>query len=152
MGAALAVKVLVGVAAIPIGLLFLMPRSRRGVRDLAVAVGSAVVVIVVSTVPWGVARVIDQSVTYHTRGPRLETVHEQFNKLMTTLPDRDLALVVAVLIGLFATAFATHQPHGDGSWAAFDRRTKDTWIVVAWLVPLLVLLVFEKNMWRPHSR
>ena len=24
------------------------------------------------------------------------------------------------------------------------------WIVLAWLVPLLVLLVFEKNMWRPH--
>jgi 4-amino-4-deoxy-L-arabinose transferase-like glycosyltransferase len=144
MGAALAVKVLVAVAAIPIGLLFVLTRGRRGVRDLAVAVGAAVVVIVGSTLPWGVSRVIDQSITYHTKGPRLETIHQQFNKLVTTLPSRDLPLVAAVVIGLLAATLA------GGSAAPRRSATRDVWIVVAWLVPLLVLLIFEKNMWRPH--
>jgi 4-amino-4-deoxy-L-arabinose transferase-like glycosyltransferase len=145
MGAALAVKVLVAVAAIPIGLVFVLSRGRRGARDLASAVGAAVVVIVVSTLPWGISRVVDQSFTYHTKGPRLETVHQQFNKLVTTLPSRDLPLVAAVVIGLIAGAVAARR--GLRAPAAASR---DVWIVVAWLVPLLVLLVFEKNMWRPH--
>ncbi|MDQ1535288.1 MAG: hypothetical protein QOF28_3049 [Actinomycetota bacterium] len=143
MGAALAVKVLAAVAAIPIGLLFLL--ARRG-RDLALAVAAAVVVLVVTTVPWGVSRVIDQSVTYHTDAPRLETVGEQFNKLVTTLPSRDLALLVAVVLGLVAAGFARRRGRGDEQSAT----ARDVRIVVAWLVPLLVLLVFEKNMWRPH--
>ena len=178
MGAALAVKVLVAVAAIPIGLIFVLERGRRRMRDLATAVAAAVVVIVVSTLPWGVSRVIDQSVTYHTKGPRLETVHQQFNKLVTTLPSRDLPLVAAVVIGLLAAAVATHEapaaepaPPGVGAarrprrvggtrrrrarrWAPLSplgsANTLDVWIIVAWLVPLLVLLIFEKNMWRPH--
>jgi 4-amino-4-deoxy-L-arabinose transferase-like glycosyltransferase len=179
MGAALAVKVLVAVAAIPIGLVFLFPRSRRGARDLAAAVAAAVVVIVAATLPWGVSHVIDQSVTFHTNGPRLETIHQQFNKLVTTLPSRDLPLVAAVVIGLLAAALTartgtpeatTAEPATPGVGAARRLRrvggtrrrraqrwaplstaaTRDVWIVVAWLVPLLLLLVFEKNMWRPH--
>jgi 4-amino-4-deoxy-L-arabinose transferase-like glycosyltransferase len=142
MGAALAVKVLAAVAAIPIGLLFVL--ARRG-RDLALAVAAAVVVLVATTVPWGVSRVIDQSITYHTDAPRLETVGQQFNKLVSTLPSRDLALLVAVVLGLVAAVVASRRGRGHGPVA-----TRDVWIVLAWLVPLLVLLVFEKNMWRPH--
>jgi Dolichyl-phosphate-mannose-protein mannosyltransferase len=150
MGAALAVKVLVAVAAIPIGLVFLLSRdvARRG-RDLAAAVAAAVVVIVVTTIPWGASRVVDQSVTYHTKAPRLETVHEQFNKLVTTLPSRDLVLLVAVVFGLAAAAFVRRGERRDTP-AATPGTTLDVWIVIAWLVPLLILLVFEKNMWRPH--
>ncbi|HEY5012785.1 MAG TPA: glycosyltransferase family 39 protein, partial [Acidimicrobiia bacterium] len=105
MGAALAVKVLVAVAAIPIGLVFLAasqhPVARRA-RDLATAVGAAAIVLAVSTLPWGVSRVVDQSVSYHTKAPRLETVHQQFDKLVSTLPSRDLPLLVAVVVGLLA--------------------------------------------------
>jgi len=143
MGAALAVKALAAVAAIPIGLVFVL--ARRG-RDLALAVAAAVVVLVVTTVPWGVSRVIDESVTYHTDAPRLESVGEQFNKLVTTLPSRDLALLVAVVLGLVAAAVARRRGREDEPAA----NARDVWIVLAWLVPLLVLLVFEKNMWRPH--
>ncbi len=179
MGAALAVKVLVAVAAIPIGLIFLLERGRRGVRDLATAVGAAIVVIVASTLPWGISRVIDQSITYHTKGPRLETVHQQFNKLVTTLPSRDLPLVAAVVIGILAAVLVAPEVSTDGSpapgvgaarrprqaggtrrrrarrgrllsSATTGDRARDVWIIAAWLVPLLVLLVFEKNMWRPH--
>ena len=144
IGAALAVKVLVAVAAIPIGLIFLaeagMTLGRR-VRALVVAVVAAVIVIVVTTVPWGTSRVVDQSVTYHTKAPALETLHQQFNKLVSTLPSRDLPLLAAVVIGLIAGAVAGRRSKG---------TTRDVWIVVAWLVPLLLFLVFEKNMWRPH--
>jgi 4-amino-4-deoxy-L-arabinose transferase-like glycosyltransferase len=146
MGAALAVKLLVVVAAIPIGLVFALPRdvARRG-RDLASAIAAALLVIVAGTLPWGASRVIDQSVTYHTKGPRLETVHQQFNKLVTTLPSRDLPLLVAVAFGLVAGALATR--HGRrGS----PETTRDVRIALAWLVPLLALLILEKNMWRPH--
>jgi 4-amino-4-deoxy-L-arabinose transferase-like glycosyltransferase len=143
MGAALAVKVLAAVAAIPIGLVFLLARRTR---DLAVAVAAAVIVIVVTTVPWGVSRVIDQSVTYHTDAPRIESVGQQFNKLASTLPSRDLALIVAVVLGFVAAAVA--RPRGGARPPG--ATTNDVAIVLAWLVPLLVLLVFEKNMWRPH--
>lgn len=150
MGAALAVKLLVAVAAIPIGLVFVLARglSRRG-RDLALAVAAALAVLVVTTLPWGVSRVIDQSVTYHTDAPRIESVGEQFNKLTSTLPSRDLPLLVAVVLGLVAAAIATRRaPDTERRESAATAR--DVWIVLAWLVPLLVFLVFEKNMWRPH--
>jgi 4-amino-4-deoxy-L-arabinose transferase-like glycosyltransferase len=149
MGAALAVKVLAAVAAIPIGLLFLLSHRRRGVRDLAVAVAAAIGVLVVATVPWGVSRVIDQSVTYHTDAPRLETVGEQFGKLVSTLPNRDLPLIVAVVLGFVAAAMASRTGRRSGDAVSVAAR-RDTLIMLAWLVPLLVLLVFEKNMWRPH--
>jgi 4-amino-4-deoxy-L-arabinose transferase-like glycosyltransferase len=144
MGAALAVKVLVAVAAIPIGLIFL---AAHRTRDLALAVAAAVVVLVAATVPWGVSRVYDQSVKYHTDAPRIESVGSQFNKLVTTLPSRDLALLVAVVLGFVAAALVRRRgmtPNEPSSTA------RDVRIVLAWLVPLLVLLVFEKNMWRPH--
>jgi hypothetical protein len=147
MGAALAVKVLVGVAAIPIGLLFLVAGdapTRRRVRDLAIAVGTAVVVMVLTALPWGVHRVIDQSVTYHTKAPRLESVGQQFDKLVSTVPSRDLPLVVAAVIGLVAAAVVARRR------GVPAPNARDVWIVVAWLVPLVVLLIVEKNMWRPH--
>ena len=146
MGAALAVKVLVAVAAIPIALLFLLASTpvRRRVVELAAAVATAVVVIVASTLPWGVHRVIDQSVTYHTKAPALETVGEQFNKLVSTVPSRDLPLLVAVVVGLVAAAVGARRR---GTAPANGR---DVAIVLAWFVPLTLLLVFEKNMWRPH--
>ena len=147
MGAALAVKLLVAVTAIPIGLLFVLPRDvTRRWRDLAAAVAAAAAVLVVTTLPWGVSRVIDQSVTYHTDAPRIESVGQQFNKLVSTLASRDLALIVAVVLGFVAAAYARRRG-GDRQPGA---TTNDVAIVLAWLVLLLVLLVFEKNMWRPH--
>lgn len=146
MGAALAVKVLAAVAAIPIGLVFVLSRegARRG-RDLALAVAAALTVIVAATLPWGVSRVIDQSITYHTDAPRLETIGHQFTKLLSTLPNRDLALLVAVVLGFVAAASTRRRGE-----RAPGSTTPDVWILLAWLVPLLVFLVFEKNMWRPH--
>jgi 4-amino-4-deoxy-L-arabinose transferase-like glycosyltransferase len=145
-GAALAVKVLVATAAIPIFLLFVLAAepARRRIGDLAVATGGAVAVIVVSTVPWGVRRVVDQSVTYHTKAPRIESIGSQLDKLLSTVPTRDLPLLAAAVIGLVATALAARR-HG-----ATDTRGRDVVVVLAWLVPLVVLLVVEKNMWRPH--
>lgn len=153
MGAALAVKVLVAVAAIPIGLVFLAATTgtaatvdaHRRVRDLAIAVGAALVVIVGSTLPWGVHRVVDQSVTYHTKAPRLESVGEQVDKVFSTVPSRDLPLLAAVVIGVGFACFA-RQRRSDGAPPA----NRDVAIVLAWLLPLLALLIFEKNLWRPH--
>ncbi len=150
MGAALAVKVLVGLAAIPIGLVFLIAR-RTG--DLAAAVAAALALLVVATVPWGASRVVDQSITYHTKAPRLETVGEQFDKLATTLPSRDLPLLAAVLLALLATLAArrgaTVATRGAVRAGAVGSH-QDVLLVLAWLIPLALLLVFEKNMWRPH--
>ena len=49
-------------------------------------------------------------------------------------------------LGLVAAAIASRRGAGDEPVGT----TRDVSIVLAWLVPLLVLLVFEKNMWRPH--
>lgn len=152
MGAALAVKVLVAVAAIPIGLVFVATvalDTRRRVRDLAIAVVAAIVVIAGGTLPWGVHRVVDQSITYHTKAPRLETVHEQFDKIVSTVPSRDLPLLAAVVIGAVFAVVARRRRNA-AKPAASPAANHDVAIVLSWLLPLLALLIFEKNLWRPH--
>jgi hypothetical protein len=135
MGAALSVKALLVTAAIPVGWWLW---SHRRVRDFSIAVAGALAVGLAATLPFGFTDVWDQSVTYHSESEYLYGPGEQFSKLVSTLVDRDLPLLVALALGMFVALRAG---------ARFDREDV---VVVVWLVAGVLFLVFEPAMFRNH--
>jgi len=135
MGAGLSVKALVVTAALPVGWWLW---SHRRARDLAAAVGAAVAVGVAATAPFGFGPVWEQSVEYHRDSEYLYGPGEQFNKLCSTLVDRDLPLLVAV--GLALVFVARRRA----------RLRSDDAVLGAWLLASVLVLVFEPAMFRNH--
>lgn len=135
MGAALSVKALLITAAIPVGWWLW---SHRRVRDFAVAVAGAIAVGLAATLPFGFSDVWDQSVSYHSESEYLYGPAAQFSKLVSTLVDRDLPLLVALALGAVV---------------AIRARTggrSDDVVIVAWLIAGVAFLVFEPAMFRNH--
>ncbi|MGQ0824787.1 MAG: ArnT family glycosyltransferase [Actinomycetota bacterium] len=132
MGAAMCVKLLVVVAAIPVGWYLW---SHRRARDFALAVGAAFAVAVAATIPFGFSDVWEQSVSYHRDSEYLYGPGEQLGKLVTTLLDRDLPLLAVVALGIAM-----------GS----RRRSPGTAVLGAWALVTAAVLVFEPAMFRNH--
>jgi 4-amino-4-deoxy-L-arabinose transferase-like glycosyltransferase len=139
MGAALTVKVIVVPVALAVGWWLW---THRRPRDFGVAVGSAIALGFVLTIPWGFGPVWDQSVAYHRESRYLYGPVEQTEKLVTTLLSRDLPLIAALLLGCVAAAIA-----GKAQRRPLDA---DTVAVLAWLGAGTLLLVFEPAMFRNH--
>ncbi len=139
LGAALAVKPLVGAALIPIGWWM---GARRRVDHMLVAAAAAVVVWFATAVPWGLGRVWRQSITYHTgKGPEYSKLF-QLRKLTSLLALRDGILVAAVVLGIIAAAMgATH--------VAVSRR-RDATMLAIWTGVVAVVLVLEQAMFANH--
>ena len=154
MGAALCVKLLVLPAAIPIGVLWLGRRPRR-VRDSVVAVGAAVFVGLASALPWGVARVWEQSVAYHRDSERLRSYGGNAWTLLQTLAERD-PFVLAAAVAAGATALVVGWRHRHGMSVGPPPPGGDValgtalWMLVPWVAAQAVFLVAEPAMWRPH--
>jgi hypothetical protein len=146
MGAALCIKAVVVVTALPVGLLLLSHRRMRGLRDLGIAVGAAVGVGIVATLPFGFSKVWEQSVDYHRGAERLESMGAQLNKLVSTAFARDLPLLVAIALGFFATWLAVHR----GEPGPDAQRRTDTIVVLVWLALACLVLVVEPTMFRNH--
>jgi 4-amino-4-deoxy-L-arabinose transferase-like glycosyltransferase len=152
-GAAVSIKALTVPAVIVAGLIVLL--SHRRVRDAVTAAGIAAAVYVLLALPWGIGRVWDQSYSYHESARRVNTSLEALHKILSTLWDRDLLVVVALALAAGALAVRsfvrrrradtpTGTPAGHG-----DMR-----IVVAglllWAALVVALLVWEPAMWRAH--
>ena len=94
VGAACAVKLLVGPVVLVVGLLLW---NRRRPRQLLAAAVAAVAVPLALAAPWGYARVYDQSVRYH-REARRYSVGDAAWRIVTTLLERDLFVVVTAVV------------------------------------------------------
>jgi len=138
VGAAIAVKPLVGTALVPIAWWMY---TRRRPREMATATATAIIVWLATALPWGLGRVWDQSITYHTgKGPQYTKLF-QLGKLTSLVPLRDGIVVIAVVLGVVATI------------AGLGRsRTKhaDVVVVVVWLAFAAFVLVFEKALFANH--
>jgi hypothetical protein len=154
-GAAMSIKPLTAPAVVVAGLVVLLAdagtdRGRRaGLRDAATAVGAAVAVYLVAALPFGIADVWDQSVTYHEDARPTNSPAGALHDLVSTLWDRDKLVVVAV--GLAAVTFVVRLVCRRRAGRPADHTLG---VVVAflalWSVLVVALLVFEPALWRAH--
>lgn len=143
LGAGLSVKSLLLPAAVPVGLVLL--RGPR--RHLLQAVGAAIAVGLVSALPWGLADVWDQSVDYHLDAAGERTPLANTGKVLSTLVDRDLPVVVVAALALGATVLAGRRSRTrDGGRVRDDGRL----LLLAWLGATVAVLLVEHPLWRPH--
>jgi 4-amino-4-deoxy-L-arabinose transferase-like glycosyltransferase len=153
VGAAVAAKALAAPAGIAVALLAL---SRRRYRDLAFAVGAAVVVPLGAALPWGLERVWDQSVAYNRNASRLTSYPGALTKVFHTLTDRDPYVLVAAALALCVVAIGwlgwsrAARPTSPGADAQRPLLFRPAAILVVWLGLELALLVYEPAFWRPH--
>lgn len=177
LGAALSTKSLEAPILVPVALVLLAPflsAARR--RTLArtalwhgvVAAGASVAVFLVVSVPLGLAEVWDQSVVYRSDAAADRDIGANAVKLVTTLWDRDLAVLfigaVALVCGVLARRrtgsarvvaidedvdWASQRrwsPGADADWSPSGRL-----LVVSWLALTVVwLVVVVSPLWRPH--
>jgi hypothetical protein len=138
MGAALSVKSLLLAAAVPVGLVLW-----RRPRHLVVAVAAAVAVGLAAALPWGLADVWDQSVTYHLEAAGSRTPGANAAKVVSTLGDRDLPLLLALAAAVLVVAWVRVRPR-----AAPEPGTG--MLLAAWLAATAAVLVLEHPLWRNH--
>jgi 4-amino-4-deoxy-L-arabinose transferase-like glycosyltransferase len=147
-GAAASIKAL-SVPAVVIAGTVLLLTSRR-LREPALAAGVAVAVYVVSALPWGLDRVWEQSFSYHNDARRLSARPDAAWKVITTLWDRDLFLVVALVLALATFVVArlagTPAPRLDGKPPIGIVVT----VLALWAALVFAVLVWEPALFRAH--
>lgn len=154
-GAALAVKsllVIPGLAAAGIWILL-----RRRARDWALIPAVSVVTVLAASLPWGLSRVYDQYVRYHTDAVADRPIGANASKLVTTLFERDTPLLVAALIVALAVVAAwsarrrarsTEATVADDADPTAERAP--AFPVVVWFVTVVAVVLTESPMWRNH--
>lgn len=159
-GAAVSIKALTVPAVVVAGLVVLL--SHRRVRDAATAAGIAVAMYVLLALPWGIGRVWDQSYSYHQLARRVNTPLEALHKIVSTLWDRDVLVVVALALAACALVVRSVARRRAGTRIGTRASTRastragehDLRIVVAglllWIALVVALLVWEPAMWRAH--
>jgi 4-amino-4-deoxy-L-arabinose transferase-like glycosyltransferase len=148
-GAAASIKALSVPAIVIAGVVLLL--ARRRVWDAALAAAVAVGVYLVTALPWGFGRVLDQSFTYHNDARQLHTRPDAAWRVITTLWERDLAVLVALGLALamyLVTRFtgAPRVPHDDGT----PRLGIVVAVLALWAVLVFALLVWEPALFRAH--
>jgi hypothetical protein len=161
LGAALAVKSLLVAAAVPVGLVLL-----RRPRHLAAATGAAVAVGLAAALPWGLADVWDQSVTYHLEAAGDRTPGANAAKVLSTLVDRDLLVLMTMAAAAMALVWARFRqrpsrfsdlvaasgPSGPiGATRSHEGAEAGvSAVVTCWLVAAAAVLLLEHPLWRNH--
>ena len=166
-GAAVSIKALSVPALAAAGALLLCSGSlptRTRARDAATAAGTAVGVYVLAALPWGVARVWEQSYSYHEQSARENTHAAAAWKIVTTAWDRDLAVLAALALAVLALAGTTlgvsrlsrrsapdAPPH---ERSGVREESRDARLIVAvlvgWVALVFALLVWEPALLRAH--
>jgi 4-amino-4-deoxy-L-arabinose transferase-like glycosyltransferase len=150
LGAGLVAKALAAPAGLAVALLLL---SRRRPRDLAYAVGAAVVVVLGAALPWGLGRVWDQSVVYNRDASRVTSYPGAVTKALHTLVDRDPIVLVAAglaVVMLVLARIGWVRARADDSPPDRPLLFRPASVLVLWLAAQFALLVYEPAFWRPH--
>lgn len=138
LAAALSVKSLLLAAGLPVAWALLPNR-----RHLAAAVGAAGLFSLVIALPWGLGDVWDQAFRYHLEAAGPRTPVRNLRKVISTLGDRDLPLLVS---GAAALGVALLRRSG----SAAEREGRGLVLVGAWLAGTIVVLAAEHPLWRNH--
>jgi len=148
LGAALSVKSLLLGAAVPVGWALFPNR-----RHLGAAAGVAAGLGLAVALPWGLGRVWDQAFRYHLEAAGPRTPVANLRKVLSTLGDRDLPVLLAALAALVAGLAVPNRR----SMSGIQRKSKAGWtgeggwgLVAGWLLATAVVLAAEHPLWRPH--
>ncbi len=151
-GAALAVKSLLVIPGLAAAGLWIVLRKRG--RDLAVIPLVSVATVLVASVPWGLARVYDQYVRYHTDAVADRPIAANTSKLLRTLFERDAPLLVAAAIVAMAVGAAWFSRRRGSApavgVAASDPGFAPAFPVLVWLAATIAVVLTESPMWRNH--
>jgi hypothetical protein len=143
IGATISVKALVGPVIVPVAVVLLV--GRRLVPILAGA-ATAVGFHLLLWLPWGPGNVWDQAYAYHLDVAGDRTPGANLAKVLSTLGDRDLPVVLAVALAVGAVALGRRavRPTAEARWTSPDT------ILLIWLGTIALMLLTEHPMWRPH--
>lgn len=160
IGAAFSVKSLF---AVPPGLAiaWVFLEARRP-RQLALALAGSAAVVVAAVIPWGVSAVWDQAVEYHLEAADDRTPGANASKVVSTLWDRDLLVVVLAVAAAILVfwhwirrrprpgASGHSPPDGEASSEAPGHWSRHYGPLGVWLGGVLVVYLAEHPLWRPH--
>lgn len=143
VGATLSVKALFAPVIVPVALVLLASRRRSLVLAGA---ATAVSFHLLLWVPWGPGNVWRQSYAYHLEVAQERTPVANLLKILSTMADRDLPVLVAAAVVVAAAATQLRT-----TTSTSERRiiSPDT-LLLAWLGGTLAVLLIEHPMWRPH--
>ena len=144
LGAALSVKSLLLGAVLPVGWALLPNR-----RHLAAALAAAGAVSLAVALPWGLGNVWDQAFRYHLEAAGSRTPLRNLRKVISTLGDRDLPIVLAALASGVLAALAHLRTRRRPAGSA-ESTAERTGLVVAWLLTTILVLAAEHPLWRNH--
>ena len=156
-GCALAVKSLLVIPGLlAAGIWMLMRRPGHG-RGLVVAPVVAVATVLVVSAPWGLSRVYDQYVRYHTDAVADRPIGANASKLFRTLFERDAPLLAAGIIGVLAAlalVAASRRSRADAPITTLDGAKAEPipprFPIAVWLGATLFVVLTESPMWRNH--
>jgi hypothetical protein len=143
IGATLSVKALLAPVVVPVALVMF---AGRRVRPILAGATAAVAVHLVLWLPWGPSNVWDQSYRYHLEVASDRTPGANLAKLLSTLGDRDLPVLVAVAVAVVAIGLGCRARVPEPS----PRLRSPDLLLLTWLGGTVVVLLTEHPMWRPH--
>ncbi len=149
-GAAFSVKSLLELPALVAAGLIVI--DRRRIRDILTVPAIALAISFLVAVPWGLQRVYDQSVAYHTDQAQHREIWANATKTMRTLLDRDAPLLAAGVVAVVAALIVRRRSrNGPRSTPTPSRELTDgLGPIVVWLFLGLAVLLLEAPMWRNH--
>ena len=146
VSATVSVKALLLPVAVPVVLVLLAHRRWAPIlAGATAAMGSHLLL----WLPWGPGNVWDQSYGYHLEATGSRTPGANLAKVLSTLGDRDLPVLLlfsAVGVGIVA-ARRRHDPPVP---SAGPRLTSPDTLLLAWLAGTIAVLLLEHPLWRPH--
>jgi hypothetical protein len=147
-GAAVSIKALAVPAVLVAGVVVLA--SHKKVVHAASAALLGVAVYVVAAVPWGIERVWEQSFRYHDQAVRQDSAAGALGKVLSTLWDRDLLVVVALALAAVTWALVRGGLVTRAPMAGGRRFVPAIVALVLWATLVVALLVWEPALWRAH--
>ena len=142
IGATISVKALLAPVILPVACVLL---AGRRLQPIVAGAATAIGFHLLLWLPWGPGNVWDQSYGYHLEVAGDRTPGANLRKVLSTLGDRDLLVVVAVVFMIAALLLGRRAL----TPAAEARLTSPDTLLLAWLAGTTVVLLTEHPMWRP---
>jgi hypothetical protein len=143
IGATISIKALLLPVALPVALVLL---AGRRLAPIVAGAATTVAFHLVLWLPWGVGDVWDQAYGYHLEVTGQRTPGANLAKVLSTLGDRDLPVVVLALAAVAAVALGRRE-----AAPAHEARLRSPDVLLgSWLLGSIVLLLLEHPLWRPH--